>query len=180
KMNGRVMQGLQTIETLKATGADGVFFSQWNGLQALFVNAQQRVVHLQTLLGSLPILTAALTSAVVLTLGGLFVIHDELTVGMLVAFTFIVSSFTTPVQELMEIAGVVRKAQGPLAQVEDTLRHPVAREFEPTHDTGERLPTQLSGAVALRGVSVGYAPLDPPLIQGLDLDLKPGSRVALV
>lgn len=180
KMSGKVMHGLQTIETLKATGADDAFFSKWSGLQALFINAQQRVAHLQTLLGALPTLTAALTSAAVLTLGGLFVIHDELTVGMLVAFTFIVSSFTTPVQELMEIAGLVRKAQGPLAQVEDTLRHPVAREFEPTHDTGERLPTQLSGAVALRGVSVGYAPLDPPLIQGLDLDLKPGSRVALV
>ena len=182
KMNGRVMQGLQTIETLKATGADGVFFSQWNGLQALFVNAQQRVVHLQTLLGSLPILTAALTSAVVLTLGGLFVIDDELTVGMPVAFTFIVSSFTKPVEELMEIAGLLRAAQGPMAQINETLQLPVAREFDRCEATAqtERMPARLSGRVTLRDVSVGYAPLDPPLIRALDIELKPGSRVALV
>lgn len=180
KMSGRVMQGLQMIETLKATGADDVFFSKWNGLQALFINAQQRVAHLQTLLGALPALTAALTSALVLALGGLFVIEDQLTVGMLVAFTFIVSSFTAPVDELMEIAGLLRNAQGPLAQVDDTLRHPVAREFEEAPDRDERLPIQLSGSVSLREVSVGYSPLDPPLIQGLDLDMKPGSRVALV
>lgn len=180
KMSGRVMQGLQMIETLKATGADDVFFSKWSGLQALFVNAQQRVAHLQTLLGALPTLTAGLTSALVLALGGLFVIDDQLTVGMLVAFTFIVSSFTAPVDELMEIAGLLRNAQGPLAQVDDTLRHPVAGEFKNTESSGQRLPAQLSGSVSLLGVSVGYAPLDPPLIQGLELDMKPGSRVALV
>ncbi|MFA7436646.1 NHLP family bacteriocin export ABC transporter peptidase/permease/ATPase subunit [Castellaniella sp.] len=180
KMSGKVMQGLQMIETLKATGADDVFFSKWSGLQVLFINAQQRVVHIQTLLASLPALTAALTSALVLALGGLFVIDDTLTVGMLVAFIFIMGSFTTPVEELMQIAGLLRSAQGPLAQVDDTLRHPLAREFQDEPAADGRLHAQLTGSVLLRDVSVGYSPLDPPLIRNLDIDMKPGSRIALV
>lgn len=182
KMNGKVMQGLQMIETLKATGGDDLFFSKWSGLQALFINAGQRVAHVQTLLSSLPALTSALTSAMVIALGGMFVMNDELTVGMLVAFTFIVGSFTAPVHELMEIAGLLRSAQGSLAQVDDTLRHPLAWEFRPdrSHDSDERPPMQLSGDVRLRGVSVGYAPLDAPLIDDLDLYMPPGSRIALV
>ena len=180
KMSGKVMQGLQMIETLKATGADDLFFSKWNGLQALFINAQQRVAHIQTLLTSLPALTSAITSAMVLTLGGVFVMNDELTVGMLVAYIFIVNAFTGPVHDLMEIAGLMRNAQGPLAQVDDTLRHPLASEFGARPADGGRLPAQLSGSVSLRGVSAGYSPLAPPLVEEMDLDMRPGSRIALV
>lgn len=180
KMSGKVMQGLQMIETLKATGADDVFFSKWAGLQVLFINAQQKVLHLQTWLGSLPTLTAALTSALVLALGGLFVIDDQLTVGMLVAFTVIVGSFTGPISELMGIATALRGAQGPLAQVDDTLRHPLAPEFESVAPAPAQRSAHLSGHVQLRQVRAGYSPLDPPLIDGLDLNLPPGSRIALV
>lgn len=185
KMNGKTMQGLQMIETLKATGADDTFFTQWAGLQALFTNAQQRILHLRTLLGSLPILTSGLTSAMVLALGGLFTIDDELTVGMLVAFVFMVGSFTQPVGDLLEVVGILRNAQGPLSQVRDTLRHPLATEFRersggPSAPPAEPVLMQLSGQVSLRGVSVGYSPLDAPLIKDLDLDMKPGSRIALV
>lgn len=180
KMNGKVMQGLQMIETLKATGADDVFFSKWSGLQALFINAQQRVAHLQTLLAALPPLTAALTGAAVLALGGLFVINDEMTVGMLVAFTFIIGSFTAPISELMQIAGAIRNAQGPVAQIDDTLRHPLAREFEPQPAPEGGMPMRLSGSVMLRDVTVAYSPLSPALIDGLSLQVPPGGRVALV
>ncbi|QAA92974.1 NHLP family bacteriocin export ABC transporter peptidase/permease/ATPase subunit [Pollutimonas thiosulfatoxidans] len=179
KMEGKVMQGLQMMETIKATGADDVFFEKWAGLQTLFINAHQRVVPLQTLVDSLPTLTAALTGALVLALGGYYVIEHELSVGMLVAFTLIASSFSAPVQELMELAGALRNAQGPLAQVDDTLRHPLAREFVAT-DLVQPTSLRLSGSVCLDGVATGYSKLEPPLIDDLSLDLKPGSRVALV
>ncbi|HWK70200.1 NHLP family bacteriocin export ABC transporter peptidase/permease/ATPase subunit [Pollutimonas sp. M17] len=182
KMDGKVMQGLQMIETLKATGADNIFFAKWAGLQALFINARQRVAHMQTLVASLPALTAALTSALVISLGGLFVIENELTVGMLVAFTAILASFSAPVNELMALAVALRGAQGSLAQVDDTLRHPIADEFGPERSlpASGKQALRLSGSVSLHDVSVGYSPLEPPLIEHLDLDMKPGSRVALV
>ncbi|MGB3288948.1 MAG: NHLP family bacteriocin export ABC transporter peptidase/permease/ATPase subunit [Burkholderiaceae bacterium] len=182
KMDGKVMQGLQMIETLKATGADDIFFAKWAGLQTLFINARQRVAHMQTLVASLPALTAALTSALVISLGGLFVIDNELTVGMLLAFTVILASFSAPVNELMGLAAALRGAQGSLEQVDDTLRHPLADEFSPARaaPAGGRQTLRLSGQVSLRDVRVGYAPLEPALIENLDLDMKPGSRVALV
>ncbi len=181
KMEGKLMQGLQMIETLKATGADDTFFANWAGLQTLFINAQQRVAHLQTLIGALPSLTTALTSALILSLGGLFVVDNALTVGMLVAFVAIMGSFSAPVQELMTIAAAFRNAQGALAQIDDTLRHGIADEFHPGEESvSDRRRLRLSGHLSLRGVSVGYSPLDPPLIENFDLDMVPGSRVALV
>jgi len=45
---------------------------------------------------------------------------------------------------------------------------------------GELPKVKLVGRIQLRGVSFGFIPTDPPLIQGLSLDLEPGMRVALI
>jgi NHLM bacteriocin system ABC transporter peptidase/ATP-binding protein len=188
KMEGKVMQGLQMIETLKATGADEAFFAKWAGLQALFINAQQRIAHLQSLLATLPMLTAGLTSALVLALGGFFVMQDELSIGMLVAYTALLAAFSTPISDLMATATAIRNAQGQLAQVEDTLKHPLAPEFcadeadQGQIETAATRPrtSRLPGHIQLQAVSAGYSPLEPPLLDGLSLDMPPGSRIALV
>jgi ABC-type bacteriocin/lantibiotic exporter with double-glycine peptidase domain len=54
----------------------------------------------------------------------------------------------------------------------------VSREAE--GPPSAELPVKLSGRLELRQVTFGYSPLAPPLLEGFDLTLTPGSRVALV
>lgn len=187
KMEGELMQGIQSIETLKATGADDLFFSRWSGLQALLANARQGAARRQALADALPVLTAAISAALVLSMGGAYVIQGGMSVGMLVAFMVVLGLLPFPMQELMAVARAVHGARGPLAQIDDTLRHPLAKEFAPSVDTpgagapgATRQALRLSGRIGLRQVTVGYSPLDPPLIQQLDLDIPAGARIAIV
>ena len=187
KMDGKAMQGLRMMETLKSTGADAFFFSQWAGLQALLINARQAIAEREALLGALQAWLASLCTALVLVVGGYFTMTDRFSIGMLLAFSTLTLLFNQPVAALVNLAASLQQTQGVLAQVNDTLRAPPAREFAPEAQAPDvprqaaRAPLRrLSGQVRIEGLSFGYAPLDAPLIRDFSLDLKPGSRVALV
>jgi len=137
KMSGKAMQGLRMMETLKSTGADGSFFAQWAGLQALFINAQQEIARREALIAALQAWLASLTAAAVLVVGGYFTMTERFSIGMLVAFSTITLLFNQPVTILVNLAGVLQQTKGSLSQVDDTLRYPPATEFRPAATTIE-------------------------------------------
>ena len=204
KLMGSAMNGLQVIETLKATGSESDFFSRWAGYHAKVSNGYQEQQFGGSLLAAVPPLLVAATSAVVLGVGGVRVMDGRLSMGALIAFQALMLAFIMPVNGLVQLAGSAQDAKGDLARLDDVLRarrdptadpeagggapnatpglasHASSRAAGPPDDPRGVAPAKLAGHLELRGVSFGYSPLDPPLIDGLDLVLRPGSRVALV
>ena len=182
KAMGTAMGGLQTIETLKATGSESDFFARWSGQQAKVVNAEQRLQLTTELLGAVPPLLLALDTSLVLGVGGLRVIDGHLSMGMLVAFQSLVLLFLSPVNRLVTLGGTLQEVRGDMARLDDVLRAVTdpAAASEESGAIAEGTPVRLSGALELRNVSFGYSRLEPPLIENFDLVLHPGSRVALV
>lgn len=186
--NGKLMAttigGIQTIETIKATGAEQDFFSRWAGYKAKVNNTEQRLEFYTRLLSALPVLLNALITVAILGLGGAQVISGVMTVGMLVAFQSLMSSFTAPVGNLMGLAGKYQEAKGDMARLDDVMRHPLDECFESTRRasvTNALVPVgKLQGHLELRNISFGYSRLEPPLIEDFNLTLAPGQRVALV
>ena len=182
KAMGTAMGGLQTIETLKATGSESDFFSRWSGQQAKVVNAHQRLQLTTELLGAVPPLLLTLDTALILGVGGMRVIDGHLSMGMLVAFQSLVLLFLSPVNRMVTLGGVLQEVKGDLARLDDVLRAAVdpAATVEEADAISDDVPVKLRGALELREVSFGYSRLEPPLIEGFNLSLEPGSRVALV
>jgi NHLM bacteriocin system ABC transporter peptidase/ATP-binding protein len=181
KLIGTAMGGLQMIETLKATGAEDEFFSRWAGYQAKALRAQQELGGLSSWVGAVPPLVTSVSTAVILLMGGARVMDGELTVGMLVAFMFLMVAFSQPLGQLVAFGGKVQELEADMNRLDDVFNYPQdARYFETDDDARSRGMVKLSGRVELRGVTFGYSPLEPPLIEGFDLSIAPGQRVALV
>ncbi|PAP81934.1 NHLP family bacteriocin export ABC transporter peptidase/permease/ATPase subunit [Rubrivirga sp. SAORIC476] len=197
KVLGAAMGGLQTIETLKASGAEGDFFARWAGYHAKASNAQQELGLYSQVLAIVPPVLVALNTAIVLGLGALRVMDGEMTMGMLVAFQALTASFIAPVNQLVGLGGTLQEVEGDLGRLDDVLRAAPERPADPAGHTTEvagsgdgtavGLPAppvvvrpKLDGRLELRGITFGYSPLEAPLIEGLDLALEPGQRVALV
>jgi NHLM bacteriocin system ABC transporter peptidase/ATP-binding protein len=182
KLLGTAIGGLQTIETLKATGGESDLFARWAGFQAKVVNGRQELERYTQLLDTVPPLLSAVNTALILGIGGLRVIDGRLSLGGLVAFQLLMAAFIAPVNRLVSLGGKLQTVEGDMNRLDDVLRYRLdstaGRGSGELPPAGE--PVRLDGYLELRDVSFGYSRLDPPLIEGFSLTLKPGSRVALV
>ncbi|HEX8113155.1 MAG TPA: cysteine peptidase family C39 domain-containing protein, partial [Kofleriaceae bacterium] len=115
--------GLQTIETIKATGSEAEFFARWTGFQAKVVNGQQRFGEATVKLAAAPPLLSSLATIATLGLGALRVMDGQLSMGMLVAFQSLMASFLLPVNELVRLASTLQEAHSGLRRLDDALRY---------------------------------------------------------
>jgi ATP-binding cassette subfamily C protein len=177
KAAGVSIAALQSIETLKASGLESDFFSRWSGYYAKAINSQQELGVTNQVFSVLPVLLDALSSMLLLTLGGLQVINGHLSIGMLVAFQGLMQSFQQPVNNLVSFGSTLQELEGNLIRLDDVLQNPTdpLLEQKPQHSQ-----PKLQGYVELRNVTFGYSHLDAPLIENFNLLIKPGQRVALV
>lgn len=184
KMVGTALGGLQTIETLKATGSESDLFVRWAGYQAKVVNARQELERYTQVLDAVPPLLGAINTALILGIGGMKVMNGTLSLGGLVAFQILMASFMGPINRLVSLGGRLQMVEGDMNRLDDVLRYRVDESAGLAADEPEALPSdqpvKLSGHLELREVSFGYNRLDPPLIEGLSLVLRPGARIALV
>jgi NHLM bacteriocin system ABC transporter peptidase/ATP-binding protein len=180
KLTSITVGGMQTIESIKATGAESDFFARWAGHHVKFLNSQARAAVVIQSLTALPTLLMSISTAVILTLGGFRVMEGVLSIGMLTAFQALMTSFLTPVNQMVTLGGTLQDVEGDISRLDDVLGYTP----DPQVAAGSVFDTahapKLAGYLEVRGMTFGYSRLAPPLVEGLDLTLKPGERVALV
>jgi ABC-type bacteriocin/lantibiotic exporter with double-glycine peptidase domain len=190
---GAAMGGLQTIETLKASGAESDFFERWSGYQSKVVNSHQQFQLQTQMLAAIPPLLVAVNTALILGIGGLRVMNGALSMGMLIAFQSLMSMFLSPVTKLVTLGSTLQEIKGDMNRLDDVLGAPrdqhadaldVAAAPSPDGSSTAAVATpqswKLAGSLELRGITFGYSRLDAPLIRDFSLTLHPGHRVALV
>ncbi|MEM7648166.1 MAG: NHLP family bacteriocin export ABC transporter peptidase/permease/ATPase subunit [Cyanobacteria bacterium P01_A01_bin.70] len=196
KAAGVSISGLQSIETLKASGLESDFFARWSGYYTKAINAQQSLGLTNRFLGLLPSLLTTLTALSLLIVGGWRVINGSLSIGMLVAFQLLMQSFQGPVNNLVGFANTLQTLQGNLERLDDVLENDIDSVFEVSNTfevsnadaitsnavTSETTaaPVRLTGAIDIQNLSFSYSPLDAPLIEDFSLSISPGQRVAFV
>ncbi len=184
KLFGTAISGLYSMETLKASGLESDFFGKWSGYYAKMVNAQQALAITNQNLGVLPSLLTSLSSMLILVVGGFRVMGGSLSIGMLVAFQTLMQSFLSPVNELVGFGSLLQDLEGNLNRLDDVLQNPTDSQLPKALPTSAQPATpttvKLQGYLELRDISFGYSHVDPPLIEGFNLRVNPGQRVALV
>lgn len=169
---------ISSIETVKSSGTEHASFVRWSGFLAKSMTESQRLGRPTALLTVVPPMLATLNSGLVMLIGGLRVADGALTVGVLFAFQALLTTFTRPLTQLTNQAGVLQEMTAQLHRLRDAENYaldPSFHEVPPVADD-----EMLSGRLEMRDVTYGFSPLLPPLVQGMSLRIDPGMRVALV
>jgi NHLM bacteriocin system ABC transporter peptidase/ATP-binding protein len=175
KLAGVAAGGLSMIETIKATAGESAFFASWAGHQAKLVDAQQRMARRDQVVGMLVSGVGRLNTLLLLGVGALRVMDGQLSLGGLVAFQALMAGFIGPIESLTSFGLTLQELRGNMERLDDVLGH------EPdASDAGAGPHRRLSGELSLNGVTFGYIPFSPPLIEKFDLRIVPGQRVAVV
>ena len=183
KLLGTTTSGISMIETLKASGRENDFFTNWTGYLAKVTNAQQELGWLTTRLNTVPPLLMSLNSAIILGVGATRVMNGEMTLGMLVAFLYLMNNFMGPVNQLVQVGSLLQATESDMTRIDDVLNYEISSEFtedENTTKQRDKFFNKLTGHFEMKNVTFGYNTTMDPLIEDFNLKLKPGSRVALV
>ncbi|WP_300687760.1 NHLP family bacteriocin export ABC transporter peptidase/permease/ATPase subunit [Chryseobacterium sp.] len=184
KLLGTTTSGISMIETLKASGRENDFFTNWIGYLSKVMNAQQELGWLTIKLNAIPPLVTSLTTTLILGVGALRIMDGEMTLGALVAFTYLMSNFISPVNQLISVGTMLHETESDMNRIDDVINYEVDDQFKENQEgesvVREEMNSKLVGYFEMRDVTFGYNTTTPALIENFNLKLKPGSRVALV
>ena len=186
KAQGKGLQGINNIETLKASGLEFDFLSQWQGSFGNVVTQNQQLGAQMALATITASGSTFLLSALIITAGGLLIIAGKMSLGTLVAFQFLQGQLTAPISSLPQLNATLQQLIGSLGRLEDLKRsddHPLVRSFAlPEHSSSphESPQVRLQGRLDLENLSYSFNPVAPPFISNLSLSIPAGSQLAIV
>ncbi|MFI0544912.1 peptidase domain-containing ABC transporter [Streptomyces sp. WSLK1-3] len=172
---GRLIETIGGIETIKATGSEDQALSAWRERFTDQLGASARSGRAQTALDTALNGLRVLTPAALLWVGAWRVLEGELGLGTLLSLNTLALSALAPISSL---TGGMQRLQTAAAHLE-RLRDVVQSEPEPTGPQYPLAPV-LSGAVEVRDLGFRYDPRAPWTVRHVSFTVPPGAKVALV
>ena len=180
KLASATLAGISMTETIRAAGAEAGFFRRWAGYQASVNTQTVKFSHMSATMGIIPAFIGNVANYAVLFFGVLFAMEGRFTVGMIAVFQGFLNSFMDPARTLIEAGQTIQELRTDMERVEDVMQYPDDPYVRETPADSDADFSKLKGHVELKHVTFGYAPLGNPVVQDFSLEIKPGSKVAIV
>ena len=177
KLANVTFSGIQMIETIKSTGAENGYFERWAGYYAKQNNSNTQMANFSLYFGMIPSFLHQIASTVLLLSGVYMIMDGSFTIGMLTAFNGFLSSFLSPISDLMDVYQSFVQMKNDIDRIEDVMECPTDVNEDVKSNKEE---DKLTGNLQINNITFGYSKLAPPLIENFSISLKPGSSVALV
>ncbi len=171
-----LVESLTGMETLKSLGGEGGMIGRWRRLAEVGVHSQQRLKHINSLAIGLA-QTFQQVSTVSLVIGGYYLFAaGKITMGAIIAVVMLASRSLAPAGQ---IAFLLTRGR----QAHETLDS-IARLFD-GEDERRRTGTLALGRIArptirLENLSFRYPDSERSALDGLDLTIEPGEKIAVV
>jgi len=149
-------------------------FERFERLNRNVYGTNTLAIRLNSALAPAVELLSGTATVIILVVGGQRAINGGLTIGALIAFIGYINRFFSPVRTLSERYNSLQSATVAAERIFEVLDE----DLEIVDKPGVYALPQINGEVAFEGVTFGYT--DRPVINDLNLTIKPGMTVAFV
>ncbi|GAA3055534.1 ABC transporter ATP-binding protein [Pseudonocardia yunnanensis] len=173
ELTGFVTESLQGIRTVHAFGSQDLEDRRFGSTNSRVLNIGLRGVDLSARFTPALESVAAIGTAVLLFVGGFGVLHSWWTVGLLVVVTNYLQNILKPMKQLAKLLPSFTQGAASAERVAAILDEPRAHVASPVG-----MPARVGGEIELRGVCLDYG--RGPVLNGMDLTIEAGERIALL
>ncbi|MBA2459053.1 MAG: ABC transporter ATP-binding protein [Gemmatimonadales bacterium] len=177
RLNAYLQERLSGMRVVQLFGREEASARRFGQLNQEHLEAHLRSITIYAVFFPVVEVLTAVAMALLLWYGGLRVLEDTLTVGVLAAFIQYTRRFFQPLQDLSEKFNLLQSAMASSERIFGLLDEPVTVAEPPAP---RRLAHPLAGEVRFEGVWFRYGPEGPWVLRDISFTASPGRTVALV
>ena len=175
EVNGALNENVNGVKIVQGMVRERINFDMFNEKANETLKSQERAALFgQSLLPVVDTLTGV-AMAIVVIVGGGFVLDGALEVGVMVAFMLYVQRFFDPIRSLTMHYTTMQRAMASGQRIFEVLDVPV----DITDKSNAVELKETDGSIEFRNVTFGYYP-DQPVLNNISFRVEPGETVALV
>jgi subfamily B ATP-binding cassette protein HlyB/CyaB len=164
------------VQTVKAMAVEPQMQRKWEDQLANYVSASFRSQNLGNVANQIAGLINKLMTLGIIWWGAHLVIGGELTVGELIAFNMLAGRVSGPILKLVQLWQDFQQAGISIERLGDILNTPREPGYNPNRST---LPS-IAGEVSFEHVRFRYRHDGPVILDGFNLQVKPGEIIGIV
>jgi ATP-binding cassette subfamily B protein len=149
---------------------------EFRGHSGKLLDANMEVVYSYAAFEPVVAMVSAVTTGLVIVIGGRFVLDESLSIGRLVAFLQLVAMYYNPVREIADRFNILQSAMAALERIFTLLDQPEGVQDE---EEAVGLPERIGGAVEFEHVWFAYND-GTWVLRDVSFAIAPGERIAIV
>lgn len=172
----RLTEVLQALPLVQSFGRERYESERFESRSTETKEESIRTARMEAAASRLVEIVRALGTGIVILFGGMQVLKGRMTPGDLLVFSTYIVALFKPVRIMARLSARITKASASAERIREIL------DTEPDIiDAPEAIkPDRIQGAIAFKNVVFSYAADSGHVISGVDFQVKPGTKVALV
>ncbi len=176
RSSSHFMETLYGIATIKALNLKDIRSKHWLNLNIDACNAGIKQTRFDMLFSGVNTFISTIDQVVILWLGAVMVIDNNMTLGMFMAFNAYRGQFSQRTSSLIDLFMQVRM----LSLHNERLSEIVFTEPEAEMPSRRVFNDNTAVGIEIKNLSYQYDPFSQPIFSNLDLSITPGESIALV
>ncbi len=175
-LSAHVEENLSGIRTIQAMVQEESEVRRFDGTNEAYATAFYRQAKINSMMSAVMPTLAAVSSVVILGLGGLLVLEGEMTIGTFAAFFMYVNWVVQPFRMAGFVVNLYQRAAVGTARLFEVFDMGPEISERPSGAT----PRPIKGHIELRHLSFTYPGSDTPVLDDVSLDIAQGESIAIM